>query len=195
MYTQSPLGTILGEKKKHKTFISFHHADEAYREEFETEFGEHFICKSVQDGDIDPDNQDEYAKRLIQDDCICDSSVVIALYGAETRKRKHVDWEISAGLSAKVGGHSGLVVVILPTFPVRPFDTLGNYKQELLYPYLHPRTAANIKSGFAQVYFWKCDYSLPVVDVQDVLRDAHERRITHKDLIDNSHPQYINNLP
>lgn len=181
--------------QKHKAFISFHHNDEAHRNEFEEQFGEYFICKSVQDGDIDPDNSAEYTATLVADDFISDSSVVIALYGAETRKRKHVDWEISAGLNRKVGGHSGLVVIILPTFPIRPFDSLGNYKQEMLYPYLHPRTAANIQSGFAKVYFWKCDYQLNEVNIGDIIHEAFERRVTHKELIDNSHPQYTNNLP
>lgn len=183
------------QESKHKVFISFHHNDEAHRNEFEEQFGHLFISKAVQDGDIDPDNSAEYTSRLINDDYISDSSVVIALYGAETRKRKHVDWEISAGLSKKVGGHSGLTVIILPTFPVVPFDQFGNYKEEMLFPHLHPRTAANIKSGYAKVYFWKCNYNLPNVDLKDAIHEAYERRVTHKDLIDHSHDQYVNNLP
>lgn len=183
------------QETKHKVFISFHHNDEDHRNEFEEQFGHLFISKTVQGGDIDPDNSAEYTSRLINDDYISDSSVVIALYGAETRKRKHVDWEISAGLSKKVGGHSGLAVVILPTFPVVPFDQFGNYKEEMLFPHLHPRTAANIKSGYAKVYFWKCNYNLPSVDLKDAIHEAYERRVTHKDLIDHSHDQYTNNLP
>lgn len=180
---------------KHKVFISFHHEDENHRNEFEDQFGHLFISKAVQDGDIDPDNSAEYTSKLINDDHISDSSVVIALYGAETRKRKHIDWEISAGLSKKVGGHSGLIVIILPTFPVSPFDAYGNYNEEFLYSHLHPRTAANLKSGYAKVYFWKCNYNLPSADLDGVIHEAHNRRITHKDIIDNSHPQYSNNLP
>lgn len=179
---------------KHKAFISFHHDDEAHRNEFETQFGEHFISKAVQIGDIDPDNSTDYTARLIADDYISDASVVIALYGANTHKRKHVDWEISAGLNKKVGGHSGLVVIILPTFPINPFEN-GVYKQELLYPRLHPRTVKSLKSGFAEVYFWKCNYPLNEVHIGDAIHKAYERRVTHKELIDNSDPQYSSNLP
>lgn len=180
---------------KHNTFISFHHDDEEYRDEFETEFGHLYTSKSVQDGDIDSDNGAEYTSRLINDGHISDSSVVVALYGANTKKRKHIDWEISAGVSKKVGGYSGLVIIILPTFPITPFDSYSTYKEEMLYPYLHPRTVANLKSGYAKVYFWKCNYNLPIVELSDALHEAHGKRISHNHLIDNSDEQYTNNLP
>lgn len=191
------MNTIFGTQptNKHKAFISFHHDDEAHRDEFETQFADHFISKAVQIGDIDPDNSTDYTARLIADDYISDASVVIALYGANTHKRKHVDWEISAGLNRKVGGHSGLVVIILPSFLISPYDQNGVYKQELLYPRLHPRTVKSLKSGFAEVYFWKCNYPLNEVNLSDVIHQAYERRVTHKELIDNSDPQYSNNLP
>lgn len=182
------------EKEKHKLFISFHHKDEAYKNNFESMYGEHFVSKSVDNGDIDPDNEDEYIKKLIQEDYISDSSVLMAIYGAETKDRKHVDWEISAALSAKVGGHSGFIIMIIPGFPVSPFNYLGQYDVTLLYPHLHPRTVANIKSGYTQVYFWPGMYPhLPAVQVSDILEDAFNRRVSHKHLIDNSHIQYSQN--
>ena len=146
------------ETEKHKVFTSFHNKDESYKIKFEEDYKEHFIGKSVQNGDIDPNNETEYTKRLIREDFISDSSIIVALYGNETKERKHVDWEISAGLSGNAGGCSGLIVILLPSFPVVPFDTNGNYKEELIYPHVHPRTAKNIKSGFATVYFWPTMY-------------------------------------
>src|SRR5258708_2478151 len=106
---------------KHKVFVSFHHDDDIYRHEFDRLFGAIFISVSVDPGDIDPDNEAEYTKHLIQQQNIVQCSVVFALYGANTYKRKHVDWEISAALSEKVGGHKGLVVMLLPTFPRAPY--------------------------------------------------------------------------
>lgn len=92
---------------KHKVFISYHHEkDENYKIEFEKRFGNIFINKSVQDGEYDDDLCDEYIKRLIRQDKISDCSVVVVLIGAETYKRKHVDWEIYAGISGKAGGRS-----------------------------------------------------------------------------------------
>lgn len=179
------------ELKKHKVFISFHHKDEDYKTAFEATFADHFISKSVQNGDIDPDNQDDYVKRLIQEDYISDSSIVIVMYGSQTHERKHVDWEISAALNAKVNGYSGMIVLLLPTFPISPFNEAGTYDETKLYDYLHPRTVANIKSGYAKVYFWPNTYpNLPSVPIPDVLQDAFDRRISHSYLIDNSDTQY-----
>ncbi len=181
-------------QQKHNVFISFHHKDEQYKVEFETKYKDYIISKSVKYGDIDPDNEDDYIKRLIQEDYISHSSILVALYGAETHERKHVDWEISAALSAKVGGHSGFVVMILPTFPISPFDQFGRLNLKLIFPYLHPRTVANIESGFANVYFWPGLYPyLTPVTIPSLLGAAFNRRITHKKLIDNFHKQYINN--
>jgi hypothetical protein len=93
---------------KHRVFVSFHHDDQQYRDSFDQLFGEHFISLSVDIGDIDPDNEDEYTKRLIQQNHISPSSVMFVLYGANTHKRKHVDWEVSAALSSKVGDRKGI---------------------------------------------------------------------------------------
>lgn len=181
--------------QKRKVFVSFHHDDQAYRTAFDQMYGEDFISMSVDYGDIEPQNTDEHIKRLVQEDHIVNSSVVFALYGANTHQRKHVDWEISAALTDKVGGHKGFVVMILPTFPVRPFNTFGGFDQSLIYPYVHPRTAANLKSGYADLYFWPGMYpSLPGVKMADIIESAFNKRDTHDHLIDNSHPQYQRNL-
>jgi hypothetical protein len=182
---------------KRRIFVSFHHADEVYRVAFDQNYGEHFISMSVDDGDIDSEDSDEHIKRLIQEEHIINSSVVVALYGAQTRNRKHVDWEIYGGLASKVGGHKGLVVLLLPTFPGIPYDAYGNYNPSLIYPYLHARTAANLESGYADLYFWPgmySGYSQNTVHIPDILHYAASKRETHTHLINNSAPQYVRNL-
>ena len=183
--------------EKHKIFVSFHNADQAYRQSFDQLFGNHFISMSVDFGDIEPESDDDYIKRLIQEDHIVNSSVVFALYGAETHKRKHVDWEISAALSEKVGGHKGLVVLLLPTFPASPFNALGQYDVSLISQYLHPRTAANLQNGYADLYFWPGMYQgLPEVQIPDIIQKAFAKREKFSHLIDNNnHQQYQRNLP
>lgn len=181
---------------KRRVFISFHHKDEAYRNEFNRLWGEQFTGMDVKLGDIPTESDADYIKRLIQVDHIVHSSVVVALYGTETRKRKHVDWEIHAGLSEKVGDRKGLVIMIIPGFPVSPYDQNGNYDQSRLYPYLHPRTAENLRSGYADVYFWPGMYpQMGSVQVKDLLEVAANKRETHKDKVHTAHPQYANNLP
>ena len=192
MYTNQFLATT----EKHKIFVSFHNADLQHRQAFDQQFGEHFISMSVDFGDIEPESSDDYIKRLIQEEHIVGSSVLFALYGAETYKRKHVDWEISAALSEKVGGKKGLVVLLLPTFPACPFNTVGQLDISLISNYLHPRTAANLNNGYADLYFWPGMYpNLPSVQVPDVIQRAFTKRETHGHLIDNTdHLQYQRNL-
>lgn len=171
------------DEDKHKVFISFYHKDdEKYRDEFEELFGHLFINKSVNDGDIDEDNSDDYIKRLIQDDYISDASVVLVLCGPNTWKRKHVDWEISAGLSKKVGGYSGLVAVHLPTHPDYQEE---KYKSDNL----PPRLVDNLKTGFATIQDWTTDES----KVKNMIQKAFDRR-TEDDDIDNSREQYTDNI-
>ena len=102
---------------KRKVFISYHHAnDESYKVTFADKFKDCFINKSVTDGEYDEDLSTEYVKRLIREEKITDSSVVVVLIGSETYKRKHVDWEIYAGLTTKAGGRSGLIGILLPSY-------------------------------------------------------------------------------
>ena len=130
---------------KHKTFISFYHYDDdGYREVFEEHFGHLMICKSVGDGEIGKDNSDDYIKRLIREGYITDASVLIVLIGQNTRKRKHVDWEISAGIGGYAGGHSGLIGIALPELPM---NADGKYQ----YSDMPVRFADNLKSGYASV--------------------------------------------
>lgn len=184
--------------QKRRLFVSFHHADQAYRNAFDELYKDLFISMSVDYGDIEPANTDEHIKRLVQEDHIVHSSVVVALYGAGTGKRKHVDWELSAALSEKVGGRKGLVIMILPTFPVVPFNASNQYDETLLYPYLHPRTVANIKSGYAKVYFWPGLHSghpsMSEVQMTNIINEAATKRESHPHLIDNSAPQYSDNI-
>jgi hypothetical protein len=149
-------------------FVSYHHEDEYYRLDFDRRFGTHFISASVNPGDIDPDNEDEYIKRLIQEENIAQASVLFALYGVNTHNRKHVDWEISAALNEKVGGRKGLVVLLLPSFPLSPFGIFGIYDPWLIYSHLHPRTAEVLSSGYADLYFWPGMYAEHTTKIRQV---------------------------
>jgi len=167
---------------KHKVFISYYHYDDQYyRDFFEKLFGHLFINKSVEPGDIDTDVSTEYIKRLIQQNYITDSSVLIVLVGAKTYCRKHVDWEISAALNKKVGGYSGLFGLCLPEHP----DYNKNYHEDIV----PARLVDNITTGYANFYDW--------TENEDTIKIrfdiAFEARIKDADKIDNSRPQFINN--
>jgi len=132
---------------KHKVFLSFYHKDQNYKDDFERKFGHVFINKSVKKGEINPDLSTEYIKRLIQEDKITGTSVIVVLIGPKTYCRKHVDWEISAALNKKVGGYSGLIGILLPEYPLA-------YKNEYSNEDIPPRLADNVKSGYAKIYPW-----------------------------------------
>lgn len=169
----------ISDQTKHKVFISYYHRDdEYYKHLFEGAFSHIFVNKSVQPGDIATNNSDEYIKRLIQEDYISDASVVIVLVGPNTKSRKHVDWEISAGLNKKVNGYSGLVGILLPNFRLQPD---GKY----LYADIPPRLADNIKSGYADMYGW--DYAC--THMKEIVGEAFDKRVSLVHKIHNSRIQ------
>lgn len=170
-------------EEKHKVFISFyHHDDELYKEEIERLFGDRMISKSVQDGEYDPDDSDEYVKRLIREDKISDSSVVVVLCGPNTWRRKHVDWEIYAGLRKSVNGASGLVGVLLPEFPLTS-DNKYHYED------LPARLADNVKSKYTEVYSWSYFKSR----FDSIIQEAFDNRKKLADRADNSRSQMKRN--
>lgn len=169
---------------QHKVFISFYHKDDqAYKEYIDKYLSDNIINKSVMDGEYSTDNSDEYIKRLIREDKISDSSVVVVLVGQNTKNRKHVDWEIYAGLRQSINGNSGLIGIILPT--VRKSQN-GSY----YYADMPARLADNIESGYADFYDW--DYAISHFDT--IIEKAFNNRISRRNLIDNSRPQMQRNF-
>lgn len=172
------------QKSKHKIFISYYHYDdEFYRKEFEKLFGHLLINKSVEPGDIDDDNSDDYIRRLIQEDYVSDASVVVVLVGPKTYCRKHVDWEIAAGLNKKVGGYSGLLGICLPEHPDFQKD---NFTEKIT----PPRLVDNINSGYAKYYDWITDSTA----MNTRIEEAFQRRANQKDKIINSSAYFKRNL-
>ena len=160
--------------EKRKVFISYHHADQYHKDLFERKYGHLFINKSVKEGDIDTDVSDDYVKKLIQSvDYLADTSVVIVLIGAETWKRKHVDWEISGALDQKINGISGLFGLLLPTYDGY---VNNNYKRETI----PERLSANIDSGYAKLYKWRENS-----DLLSYVNEAFDARKSKTSLIKN----------
>lgn len=150
---------------KHKTFISFHHADDMYKEFLETERSEQadgFISKSVKDGDINPYFSTDYIRQLIRDDFISEATVTLVLVGQGTWRRKYIDWEIASSIRAtKNNSRTGLLGILLPTYssslPYGMNTSVLKYTENgIAYnPYtIPPRLYDNIECGFAKIYSW-----------------------------------------
>jgi hypothetical protein len=101
-----------GWKRMHKTFISYHHAnDQDLKDTIINKFGgDQFIDKSVKDGDIDTDNSEETIMRTIREDFLADSTVTLVLVGKETAQRPFVNSELQASLWGD--NPNGLLAVI-----------------------------------------------------------------------------------
>lgn len=95
----------------HKTFISYHHANEQELKDeiIELGSGDDFVDKSVSDGDIDTNLSEETIMRKIREDFIGDSTVVVVLIGEETAQRPFINSEIQAALWGKSTGLVGVV--------------------------------------------------------------------------------------
>lgn len=172
--------------KRHKVFVSYHHsiADQPYREKFEYLFASRhdvMISKSVQIGDIDPDLPAETIRQKIRDEYLRDSTVTVVLIGADTWKRKHVDWEIGSSIrDTQYNPRSGLLGIILPSYSRADMSKYSRYT-------IPPRLYDNIECGFAKIYNWNEDPS----SVKTWIHEAFERRNTVTP--DNSYPSFVNN--
>lgn len=140
---------------RHKVFVSYHHSNDGwYRNKFESLFAGTFdimVSKSVQIGDIDPDNQTEYVRQQIRDNYIADATVIVVLIGTETWKRKYVDWEIYSGLRDTTHNpRCGLLGIFLPTHPAYGDSNYNKYT-------IPPRLFDNVECGFARLLHWTED--------------------------------------
>ena len=109
--------------ERHKVFISYYHFDDQYYKNKLIEMN-HFNFEklkyesifedySVRNGDIDDTFMtSEQIRRKIRDEYIKDATVLILLCGKNTKKRKHVDWEIHAAMyDSEVNPQMGIIVI------------------------------------------------------------------------------------
>ena len=171
---------------KHKVFLSFHHQDDCYRQQFERQFSNEFdpvfVNRSVQDGDIDPNYKTDAIRREIRENYISDSSVTIVLIGQNTWQRKHVDWEIGYSLTtSNLNTRSGLIGILLPSYsPCYESYFYLNCAQKrtennsrIYTPCnIPPRLYDNIQSGYAKIY----PYPTSSHELKKWIHEAFQRR-------------------
>lgn len=159
--------------ERHKVFISYYHCDDQYyknklvemnyfnpeKEKYESIFEDY----SVRTGDIDDTFMTaEQIRRKIRDEYIKDASVLILLCGKNTRKRKHVDWELHAAMyDSEVNSKMGIIVINLPEINqgnrvsdeseknlVSPYSNWCSFSSreefECSYPYMPSRIIDNL---------------------------------------------------
>lgn len=153
---------------RHKVFVSYHNADQRYKDRFEHRFLNIYDimeANSVQTGDINPNLNAERISQIIRDEYLKNTTVTIVLVGEHTWRRKHVDWEISFSIrDTKYNDRSGLLGIILPTYPMYP----KSHDPYTIPPRLHD----NIECGFAKIYNWTKD----PVKVQAWIHEVFKQR-------------------
>ena len=153
---------------KHKVFISYHHKnDQFYKNELVMYSSRYNIFEdaSVDTGGISDELADEQIRTIIRDEYLGDSFVTIVLVGAETKYRKHVDWEIYSSMyNGAKNNKSGILVVNLPSVngsqisicnedklilgPEIKWSPIISYER---YEYLPGRIVDNIKSSDVRI--------------------------------------------
>ena len=122
----------------HRVFISYHHDNDQWYKDELVEFAEEnslFIDESVDTGDISDDLSDESIRKKIRDEYLRNSTVTIVLVGTETRRRKHVDWEIHSSMyDGSVNRRSGIVVIMLPSVRSSRIYVSHGQEEKNLYP-------------------------------------------------------------
>lgn len=142
---------------KHKVFISYHHDnDQTYKEHLlqANEAHKLFIDASVDTGDIDDNLEDDAIRQKIRDEYLKDSTVTIVLVGLETKKRKHVDWEIySSMFNGKVNKQSGVLIINLPSTGC-PLCTAahGEDEKRIVYPESTSWTSITSRDEYERLY-------------------------------------------
>ena len=137
---------------RHKVFVSYHHEnDQNYRDRFERLFADVYNImdsRSVRLGEIRRGLQVEEIDRRIREKHLRDSTVTVVLIGADTWRRKFVDWEIAATIrDTEFNPRSGLLGIFLPIHP--------SYGPTTYDPYITPpRLHYNIECGYAKAYDW-----------------------------------------
>jgi hypothetical protein len=157
---------------RHKTFLSYHHADSDKVETFISHFDDthdSLITRGIRTPDdlINSENPD-YVMSEIRRRFLEDSTVTIVLVGESTSKRRFVDWEVQASLRQPQNGYpNGLLAILLDRNA-----TSGT---------LPGRVKLNHDSGYAKFQ----RYPSSPAQLAGWIDDAYDLRISSPQLIKN----------
>jgi hypothetical protein len=135
---------------KRKVFVSYHHQDQAMVDSFRTTFGSAYDVFTDNSLDRVIDSMDTlYVNRTISENYITGTSITIVLCGADTWKRKYIDWEIHSTLEKD----HALLGVIIPATPL--IWQNGQYVTQV-----PNRLHANVVSNYAHAIHWPVNAQL-----------------------------------
>lgn len=136
---------------RRKIFISYYHReDQAYYNALSDKIHDQMdlVFDNSLDRQIDSEDQN-YVIQRIRDSYIEGTSCTVVLCGAETFKRRYVDWEIKATLDKQ----HGLIGLQLPTLIAGPSGMVT----------VPERLHQNIQSGYAVWQSWSALMASPAI--------------------------------
>ena len=140
----------------HKVFISYHHENDQWYKDQLVKFGHQnsiFVDKSVDTGDISNELGAQSIREKIRDEYLQDSTVTIVLVGAETNRRKHVDWEIYSSMyDGPFNKKSGVLVINLPETKSQLVTAPHGNEEKRLYPDITSWTSINTWAEYERLY-------------------------------------------
>lgn len=163
---------------RRKCFISYHHADQDYVNQFVRDFdhsNDCFIARGLGEempGDVIDSYNTDYVMAKIRERFLRDTTVTIVLLGRCTWARRYVDWEIQASLrQGMITIPNGLLGIKLPTFS-------GQFPD---------RFDRNLSADWPRIdcYARHMDYPNSTASLEAAIESAHGRRTTHHNLISN----------
>ena len=190
--------------KRHKVFISYYHNDDQkYKNELLSlnKSYNFFDDYSVNENDIDDTNKSsEQIRQIIRDEYIKDATVLILLCGANTRKRKHIDWEIHAAMyNTDKNPKLGILIINLPT--IKQAQRAGSGEDKALlsnnfeswtsvgtreelkqkFQYMPDRIITNFNKNDVKISVvnWSRISQFPAI-ASDLIHNAFSRRTTNK---------------
>ena len=138
----------------HRVFISYHHTNDRKAKNDFVEWAKQndiFIDGSVNTGDIPEQWDDETIRQEIRDEYLRDTTVTILLVGTETKKRKHIDWEIYSSMyNGKKNKKSGIIVIYLPSVQDTGHVHIGHgqKEKELVHPTISNWVSVNSRAEY-----------------------------------------------
>lgn len=196
---------------RHKVFISYYHKDDQQYKDYLINMQEWnsqtwqlqsiFEDYSVRENDIDDTGlTSEQIRRIIRDEYIKEATVLILLCGQNTKRRKHVDWEIHAAMyDSELNPQMGILVINLPTISqsmisnsesekdiMGPFINWEPLNKDLSslkakYPYLPERILENLARDDVQISIvnWNV-ISNDTSKLKELIDNAYNRRKSNK---------------
>lgn len=174
--------------QRHKVFISYYHKDDQEFKKALIDANERynlFEDCSVHEDEIEDDGMTaEQIRRKIRDDYMQEATVLILLCGQNTKRRKHIDWEIHTAMyDSEANPKMGILVINLPSIN-QSMIACGSNEEQIMGSQIRWTTLKKDKSYLQSEYSYlpnriitniaRVDVSISIVNWEVIANDANK---------------------